>query len=311
MNYKDYYKVLGVTKSASADEIKKAYRKLAVKYHPDKNPGNKNIEEKFKEINEAYEVLGNAEKKKKYDELGENWKNHTRQGGNGQEFDWSQWTKQRQRRGRSRTYTSREYSQEEDFSDFFSNIFGGEFQNKTRQPRKGSDLEAEVRISLEEAYHGTSRQFQIEDETLQIKIKPGVYEGQVLRLKAKGGYGSREAERGDVFLKVHIEQHPHFTRKENDLYHDIPLELYTAILGGKALIRTMKGAIKIDIPRETSSGKIFRLKGLGMPRFGKANEFGDLYAKTNIIIPKNISEEEIRLFQQLAKIRNQKTTQRF
>lgn len=306
MDFKDYYKILGVERKASADEIKKAYRKLAVKFHPDKNPNNKQAEEKFKEINEAYEVLGNDEKRKKYDELGENWNQYRQQGGQEGGFDWSKW--QNAGGGRQRTYTTGDdFGDAGDFSDFFENIFGGAQAgrggSRSRQPRKGQDYEADLSISLEEAYSGTTRQLETDGEKLQIKIKPGVKEGQVLRLKEKGGHGMNNGPRGDVMIRVHVETHPLFERKGDDLYCDIPVELYTAVLGGKSLIHTLKGNIRIDISKETGSGKTLRLKGMGMPRFGKENEFGDLYAKVKIVVPKNLSEEEKDLFKKLASLR--------
>ena len=306
MDFKDYYKILGVERKASADEIKKAYRKLAVKYHPDKNPNNKAAEEKFKEMNEAYEVLGNAEKRKKYDELGENWNQHQQQGGRDGNFDWSKW--QNTGGGQRKTYSSEEdmFGNGGDFSDFFSNIFGGAQgrSGRTQQPRKGNDFEAELSISLEEAYSGTTRQLETEGEKLQIKIKPGVKEGQTLRLKGKGGQGMSNGPRGDVFIRVHVETHPHFERKNDDLYCDVPVELYTAVLGGKTLIRTLKGNIRIDIAKGTDSGKILRLRGMGMPKFGKESEFGDLYAKVNIRVPQSLSEEEKDLFKKLSALRS-------
>lgn len=307
MDYRDYYKILGVDKSASAEEIKKAYRKLAIKYHPDKNPNNKSAEEKFKEINEANEVLGDPEKRKKYDELGENWRHYQQQGGNAQDFDWSKYSSGN--KGQYQAYTEEDlFGEGGQFSDFFSNIFGGGFQQgqKRSRARKGNDLEAAIYISLEESYSGTTRQVQIDGERLQIKIKPGVIEGQALRLKEKGGHGSGGGPRGDVYIKVHIEAHPHFVRKQDDLHCDIQVDLYTAILGGKTLIRTLKGPIKIDIPKLTENGKVFRLKAMGMPKFGKEKEFGDLYAKVNILLPKSLTEEEIKLFQGLSKIHSDK-----
>lgn len=306
MEYRDYYKILGVDKSASAEEIKKAYRKLAVKYHPDKNPNDKTAEEKFKEINEANEVLGDPEKRKKYDELGENWKHYQQaHGGRTEDFDWSKWTNGKSRQ--YQTYTEEDLFGGGQFSDFFESIFGGSgFQSRARQPRarKGHDLETEIQISLEEAYHGTTRQLQIDGETIQVNIKQGVSEGQLLRIKGKGGHGSGGGSRGDIYMKVHIGEHPHFTRKGDDLYHDIPVELYTAILGGKALIRTLKGTMKIDIPKGTENRRIFRLKGLGMPKFGREKEFGNLYVKANVVLPKNLSEKELQLFKELSSIKN-------
>ncbi|MCW3082876.1 MAG: DnaJ-class molecular chaperone with C-terminal Zn finger domain [Bacteroidetes bacterium] len=299
MDFKDYYKILGVAKTASADEIKKAYRKLAIKYHPDKNQGNKPAEDKFKEANEANEVLSDPEKRKKYDELGANWKQYEQQGTqrNG-DFDWSRY----QTGGnRQQQYSSgNEGFGGANFSDFFENIFGSSFgggggnAGRTNNKRK-SDYNAEVTLSLEEAYEGASRMLELPGEKLQMKFK-GVKDGQTLRVKQKSG------SRGDVYITVHIPAHPHFERKEDDLYADTPVELYTALLGGKALVRTMKGTIKIDIPKETDSGKVLRLKGMGMPKFGAATEYGDLYVKVKIITPKNLSEQEVELFKQLQEL---------
>lgn len=290
MNYKDYYKVLGVSKTASADEIKKAFRKLAVKYHPDKNQGDKAAEEKFKEINEANEVLGDPEKRKKYDELGENWQQHQQRG-----------NQQQNAGGRGQQYSYSEgFGDEGGFSDFFESVFGKGFGgSQARGSQKGSDYRAEAEISLEEAYNGTTRLMEVNGEKLQMKFKPGTKDGQTLRIKGKGGQGSNRGERGDIYVTVHVPIHPHFERKENDIYCEAPIELYTAILGGKATIRTLKGIIKTDIPKQTENGKVLRLKGMGMPVFGQEKLFGDLYAKVKIVLPKKLSEEEIELFQQL------------
>lgn len=312
MNFKDYYSVLGLDKKASADEIKKAYRKLAVKYHPDKNPGNKAAEEKFKEANEAYQVLSDPEKRTKYDELGENWKQYEQQGTQNKEgFDWSRY----QNAGDGEYY----YSSGDQgfggsqFSDFFESIFGRGFESAgsgRRRTAKGNDYQAEVELSLEEAYNGTSRIMEVNGEKLQMKFK-GVEDGQTLKVKGKGGHSSGGGQRGDIYVTVHIPVHPHFERKGDDLYCNAPVELYTAVLGGDATIRTMKGAIKINIPKETESGKILRLKGMGMPKFGKSNEYGDLYAKVNIILPKDLSQKEIELFRELDAIKNKKFTETF
>lgn len=308
MDFKDYYKILGIEKTASADEIKKAYRKLAVKYHPDKNPNNKLAEEKFKEVNEAYEVLGHEDKRKKYDELGTNWKDYQHTGGHqnaqGQGYGSSEW----QGRGtnRSRQYTSGDQFEGGDFSDFFENIFGSRFGEQQGQSRKykGEDYNSEMNISLEEAYFGTTRQVQLEDHKIQLKTKPGVKEGQILRLKEKGAKGINGGEDGDLYITVHIAEHPVYKRKEDDLYYDVNVDLYTAILGGQALVKTMRNPIKITLAKETDNGKVLRLKGMGMPKYGKENEYGDLYAKVNVKLPKNLSEKEIELFQQLSNIKN-------
>jgi curved DNA-binding protein len=308
MNFKDYYKILGIERTASADDIRKAYRKLAVKYHPDKNQDNKAAEEKFKEINEANEVLGDPAKRKKYDELGENWQHSQQRGEASQDFDWSKYRNTGTGR-RQYTNTSGDdmFGGEGQFSDFFENIFGGSgYSGKNKGPSKGHNYEAELQLSLEEAYSGTSRLLELETEKLQVKIKPGVKEGQVLRLKEKGGPGAGGAKRGDIYITVHVTPHPHYERKENDVYSDVPVDLYTCVLGGKSLIRTLKGAIKIDIPKETENGKTLRLKGLGMPVFDKPGEFGDMYAKVKILLPKDLSEKEIQLFKELENIKNTK-----
>jgi curved DNA-binding protein len=308
MDFKDYYKVLGVAKTATSDEIKKAYRKLAVKYHPDKNAGNKASEEKFKEISEAYEVLGNEEKRKKYDELGENWKYHQQTGGQAGDYDWSKWANAQGGQGGSRyTYTS---SGDDDFSDFFENIFGGSFggrqgqgQRRSPRPAKGQDLEANMEVSLEEAYSGTSRQLNSGGQTLKLKIKPGVKDGQVLRLPGKGEPGHNGGPAGDIFINVRVKPHPAYERKGNDLYVTAPLEIYTAVLGGKQQIPTLKGPIKIDIAPGTDNGRTLRLKGFGMPKPEDPAQFGDLYVKVELKLPKDLNEKEKELFKQLAELR--------
>ncbi|HEY0031025.1 MAG TPA: J domain-containing protein [Bacteroidia bacterium] len=308
MDFKDYYKALGISKTATADEIKKAYRKLAVKYHPDKNQGNKAAEDKFKELNEAYEVLGDAAKRKKYDDLGENY-NYYQQSGQqpgaqGQGFDWSQWTGGGN--GGSSSYSTGEDFHQGDFSDFFENIFGGRFSGggqKSRRAAKGQDYNAEMELSLEDAYTGSSRQIDLDGQKLQMNIKPGVKDGQVLRLRGKGGKGKNGSPNGDIYITVRIAEHPLFKRKEDDLYCDINVDLYKAILGGEILINTLRNPMKINIGKETENGKTLRLKGMGMPRYGKENEAGDLYVKVNVQLPKNLSPKEIELFTELSKLK--------
>lgn len=303
MDFKDYYKILGIPKTATADDIKKAYRKLAVKYHPDKNQGDKNAEEKFKEISEAYEVLSNSEKRKKYDEVGENWKYYQQQSESGP------FARSGRSEGRRYTYhqgTGEDFGDE--FSDFFQSFFGERFGGGERQKSarsfKGSDYHTSIEISLEEAYSGATRRFTINGEQIQIKIRPGTANGQTLRLKEKGEKGINGGPPGDLYMKVTIPSHPHFERKGDDLYCTVPLDIYTAVLGGKAIVRTLKGTIKIDIPKGTDSGKVFRLKGLGMPGYGSENKAGDLYVKVSIHVPKNLSARETDLFTELANLKH-------
>lgn len=317
MEYKDYYKTLGVDKKATQDEIKKAYRKMARQYHPDKNPGNKEAEDKFKLINEANEVLGDPAKRKKYDELGSNW-NRFEQAGAGQQgggFDWSAFG------GGGDGGTFYYEGDPNDlfgsegrsgFSDFFETFFGrgggrrGGQRSQSQAQYKGQDYEAEMELSLEEAYHGTSRIIQVHNEKLRITTKAGAYDGQLLRIKGKGAHGSTQQFRGDLYVRIRLKPHPVFHRKGDDLYMNHPIDLYTAILGGDALVNTLSGKIKVTIPGGTQIGKNIRIKGKGMPVYGKTGTFGDLYLQIQVLIPENLSNEERHLFEQLKKLHLEK-----
>ncbi len=315
MEYKDYYKVLGVDKKASQDEIKKAYRKLAVKYHPDKNKGKKDAEEKFKEINEANEVLGDKEKRKKYDELGENWKYYQQSGGDqggAQDFDWSRYANQG---GGQTRYTYEgdmgDFGGSGGFSDFFETLFGQGFggtQTRSRQGArkaklKGEDISAEMSITLEDAYIGAEKIFDLDGQSIKLKIKPGIADGQTLKLGGKGNPGYNGGSSGDLLLRIHVLKDPVYERRGDDLYTDLRVNLYSAVLGGKASLNTFKGTININIPKESQNGKVLRLQGLGMPKYGKANIFGDMYVKLVVEIPTNLSEKELRLFKELSEMR--------
>jgi curved DNA-binding protein len=314
LDYKDYYKTLGVEKTASAAEIKKAYRKLAQKYHPDKTKGDKASEEKFKEINEANEVLSDTAKRKKYDEFGSNYQNYQQSGNQDQGFDWSQYANAG---GGGQQHTQSYSGDFEDlfggtgYSDFFETLFGGGFggtQKKRRGGRsmqtRGQDYQAEMDITLEEAYKGTARIFKHNSESIKLNIKPGVPEGHILKIPGKGGVGRSGGPAGDLLIKINILSHNIFERRGDDLYANLPVELYTAVLGGKIQFKTLKGIIKINIAKESEFGKTLRLNKLGMPRYGKPNEFGDMYLKLDIQIPKNLSAKEIKLFNDLQKIRS-------
>ena len=314
MEFKDYYSLLGVSKTASADEIKKAYRKLAVKYHPDKNPGNKQAEEKFKAMGEAYEVLKDPEKRKKFDTLGSNWKQYEQTSGGGADF--SQWARQGGGKDYSRTYSAEDFGGS-DFSDFFNSFFadrfgqdpGGAYANQGRgrsggRPVKGQDYEATLEVTLEESYQGSRRMITMNGEKISVTIPPGVYNGQVLRVKGKGSSGRKGGEPGDLYLHVSMLPDPTFEIKDNDLYGEQHVSLYQAVLGGEVSVQAPKGSFTMKIPRETQNGKVLRMKGLGMPVYRKKNEYGDLYLKIIVDIPQNLSAREIELFNQLASLRH-------
>ena len=310
MDFKDYYKVLGVSSTATADEVKKAYRKLAIKHHPDKNKGDKVSEEKFKEISEANEVLKDEKKRKEYDNLAEDYKNYQKQGGK-QGFDGYNQKNQQQQSNpfQNRGNTGQQFD-DETMNDFFASMFGGQGGRNAqgrKQDLKGQDFTATMKISLEDAYSGTTQQVQLENQKLAMTIKPGVTEGQVLRLKGKGSKGSNGGQDGDLMITVQIIENQFFKRKENDLYSTIEVDLYTAILGGKTEIKTLKGKISIAVAKETPNGKVVRLKKMGMPIFNKIDEFGDLYATISVKMPSNLSVKEIELFNQLASLQNGKS----
>ncbi|RPE09625.1 J domain-containing protein [Chitinophaga lutea] len=309
MEYKDYYKILGVDKKASAADIKKAYRKLAVKYHPDKNPDDKVAEEKFKELNEAYEVLGDDDKRKKYDEFGENWKyyeQHGNAGGGG--FDWGKW--QSGQGGGRQQYEDMEgmFGDGGQFSDFFEHLFGGGFRSRAQQgrsrSRRGNDLQATMKVGLQDVYTGATRQIEVNGQKLNLKIKPGTYHGQVLRLKGKGHPGRNGGEPGDLLIEVELTGDGQFELQGKDVHMEVPVDLFTAVLGGKVPVAVPGTPLQLSIPAGTDSGRLFRLKGKGVPGpAGGSEGSGDLYVKVKIIVPKQLTEEERELFAKLMQLK--------
>jgi curved DNA-binding protein len=302
MEYKDYYKVLGVDRDADLKEIKRAYRKLALEHHPDKNPGDKRAEERFKEINEAYEVLGDPEKRAKYDQLGASYRDWERMGGRGG-FDWSQWM------GGMPGGVRVETGDLSDvfgggFSDFFNAIFGGmgvSTQGFTRQPSGiGQDIEQTVPISLTEAYTGTTRILQRNGKRLEVKIPPGAKTGTKVRVSGQGEAGARR--QGDLYLVIHVQDDPRYERKGENLYVDLTVDLYAAVLGGEARVSTPAGDVMLNIPSGSQPGQLIRLKGRGMPRLKNPSRHGDLYVRLNIEIPTDLSDREQELFKQLAEL---------
>ncbi len=305
MDYKDYYSVLGISKTATKAEIKKAYRNLAKKYHPDKTNGNSVLEEKFKEISEAYEVLSHDENRKKYDELGANWKNQQQAGGSGG-FDYSQYYANTGGQGGHQSFEG----DPEMFSEFFNNIFGGGYSRsggRRQTARKGQNYMAEMDMTLEEAYHGGTRILNVNGKKLRIKTKPGTKDSQKIKLSDKGSPGLNGGPSGDLYITISIHPNPDFKRKGDNLYADLPLDLYTAVLGGKVEIPTLNGNVHMTIPKGTQGGKTLRLKGKGMPVYGSTSNFGDLYVKTSILVPTNLTDEEEKLFVKLKDLSHEQT----
>ncbi|MFA7418057.1 MAG: DnaJ C-terminal domain-containing protein [Melioribacteraceae bacterium] len=307
MTYKDYYKELGVSKTATPAEIKKAYRTLANKYHPDKNGGDKSAEERFKVISEANEVLRDPAKRKKYDQFGSDWKHYEEAGAKPGGFDWSKYSSgrsgQTNHQGQQGSY--RTFNDDVDY-DLFEMLFG-QHNNQTKSKRsvvKGSDLEAEAIITLEETYNGTSRLLKLDGQTIKVSIKPGIANGQRLKISGKGSIGLRGGPKGDLFLSIKIAQHSQFKRVENDLHSNLPVDLYVAVLGGKTQFKSLKGNVTVNVPKGTQNGIELRLRGLGMPRYLQKNEFGDLFLKVNVILPANLSKEESELFNKLSQLRH-------
>jgi curved DNA-binding protein len=314
MNYRDYYQTLGVSKTATQDEIKKAYRKLAVKYHPDKNQGDPKAEERFKEISEANEVLSDPEKRKKYDKLGANWKQYENAGAGNYQYSGRQGSSP----GGESFYYEGDFGDlfgeaggDSGFSDFFNAYFGGGSRkqggySRRSQSFKGKDLHADLELSLSEAWHGTTRIIDTGQEKLRIKIKPGAYEGQELRLKGKGTPGMNGGPKGDIFIKIKIIPDNNYQIEGNDLIRQADIDIYTAVLGGNIEVETLAGKLNIAVPKGSQNGSKLRLRGKGMPLYGKSDQFGDLYIRLNVTVPKNLSSEEQSLFERLKEIHDNK-----
>ena len=309
MEFKDYYKILGVEPSASIDEIKKAYRRLAILYHPDKNPGDKQAEEKFKDIAEAYEVLSDPQKRKRYDMLRNTGGQFRDFGGVGGPYASGKYGKYNYDVYVTDDFKNSPFwdvmfgskkSKGFSFSEFFRTFFGGGYgkQEQQKQSFKGKDIIGEIRISLEEAYTGTTRIVKVKGEKMRIKVKPGTKDNLMIKIAGKG-YPSPypNGQPGDLYIKIRVEPHPSFKRVENDLYTEEAVDIYTVILGGTKVIQTLNGKIKIKIPAGITHGKTLRIKGRGMPYYDDPKTFGDLYVKIKYHIPE-LSEKERKLIEQ-------------
>lgn len=295
MAFIDYYKILGVDKTASADAIKKAYRKLARKYHPDVNPGDKEAEKKFKEINEANEVLSNPDNRAKYDKYGENWKH-------GEEYEKAQ----QQYRQQSQSYSgfSGGDFEGEDFSDFFQSMFGGQgFGRNTRGSAsgkfKGQDVYAELNLNLNDAATTHQQTFEINGKKVRITIPAGVYDGQQIKLRGHGNPGFNGGPNGDLYITFNIAPDSRFERIGDDLRTKVSIDLYTAILGGDVKVETLQGAVNLKVKPETQNGTTVRLKGKGFPVYKKEGQYGDLFVTYEVKLPTNLSAEQKEIFEKL------------
>lgn len=293
MEYKDYYQILGVGRNASAEDIRKAYRKLAMKYHPDRNPGDKQAEERFKEINEAYQVLNDPQKRAHYDRLGSAYSSWQQRGAPGG-FDWGQWVS-----GGGPGGVRVEYGGNLDdlfgeglFSEFFRTIFGG---GGMGVPQSAPAYQQPVEITLQEAYQGTTRQIQSDGKRVGVKIPPGVRTGSKVRAAGAGPGGH------DLYLVIEVKEDPRFERKGNDLYTTSRVNVFTAILGGEAEVDTMSGKVKLTIPPGTQPEQVFRLTGRGMPHLKNPSHKGDLFVKLKVEIPRYLSSKQRELLEEASK----------
>ncbi len=303
MDYKDYYKILGVSRTATEKEIKSAFRKLAQQYHPDKNPGNNKAEDKFKEINEANEVLSDPQKRAKYDQLGASYSQWERAGRPGGGFDFSQWGGA----GGGRVDLNDLFGAggAGGFSDFFTTLFGnlngtgaGGFRSAGKL--RGDDMEQPIEITLDEALTGAKRTLQFDSRRIEVSIPAGAKTGTKVRISGEGGNGQA---RGDLYLVVTVAPHPKIRREGADLHGDFPVDLYAALFGGEARVPTLSGEVVLTIPAETQSGQVFRLSGQGMPHLRAPSTRGDFYARALVHLPTPLSVEEKKLFTELAALR--------
>ena len=325
MEYRDYYKILGVDRKASETEIKRAYRKLALQHHPDRNPGNKQAEEKFKEINEAYQVLSDPDKRRRYDQLGESYSRYQQHGGTPGGFNWEDWFAPNQAGGNVRV----DMGNLDDilgggFSEFFSRIFGGmgratgsmggapggmggfpgassRMRGAAGNPSARPSYEQPLDISLQEAYQGTSRRVDVDGRRLEVKIPAGARTGTKVRVA--GAVPGQDGHNSDLYLVIKVQGDTRFERKGDDLYTDIAIDLFTAVLSGEVKVETISGSVVLTVPAGTQPGQTFRLVGRGMPKLKNPKEHGDLYVRAKVSLPRKLNAQQKELFQQLAKMK--------
>ncbi len=305
MEFKDYYAALGVAPDADEQTIKQVYRRLARQYHPDVNPNDKQAEDRFKEVSEAYEVLGDAEKRRKYDAMRQQYQQWGQRGAG--DFNWGQWQAQPGEGVYTRSVSPEDledlFGSASPFSDFFGSMFGQGGRERATRSARGSDLEARVEVTLEEAFHGTTRSLQVGDRRIEARIPPGVQSGSRVRLGGQGGAGAGSGTSGDLYLVVEVLPHDRFEREGDDLYIDVPIDIFTAAAGGQTPVQTLDGAVMLKIPPRTQAGKTFRLRGKGMPQLGKPDARGDLYPRAKLVLPEPLYDREIDTLRRLAQER--------
>lgn len=298
MEFIDYYKILEIQTTASEADIKTAYRKLARKYHPDLNPNDENAKKKFQLINEANEVLSDPEKRKKYDKYGKDWKH-------ADEYEKAS-QQQGQSRGRSGQKQNNDFSGEfsGDFSEFFESMYGNGFKNKNKQSKyRGEDLNAELHLNLIDVYKTQQQTLTVNGKNIRLTIPAGVENGQQIKISGHGTPGINGGPNGDLYITFSISNHPKFKREGSNLYANVDVDLYTALLGGDIQVETLDGKVKLKVAAETQSGTKVKLKGKGFPLYKKENEFGDLFITYNVKLPTNLNAKEKELFTELSKIR--------
>jgi len=309
MEFKDYYSVLGVTPDADDQMIKQAYRKLARQFHPDVNPGDTQAEERFKEVNEAYEALSDPEKRQKYEALRRQYQQWQQRGGGG-DFNWQDWQAAPGERVYTRTVSPEDledlFGTDSPFSDFFGTTFGGGGRRGTSRPRRGGDADVPVEITLEEAFNGTSRVLEIDGRRLEARIPPGVRTGSRVRLAGQGNPGSGGGAAGDLYMVVEVVPHAQFDREGDDLHVEVPVDIFTAAAGGEARVPALDRAATLKIPSRTQAGKTFRLRGKGMPRLERPNERGDLYATVKLVLPESLADDELETLRTLGRARRER-----
>jgi curved DNA-binding protein len=294
MNFVDYYKILGIAKTATLKEIKQAYRKLARKYHPDLNPNNKDAKKNFQQINEANEVLSDPEKRKKYDQYGKDWQH-------AEQFENAKQHKQQSSGPGGARYSGTQ--SERNFSDFFESMFGGAASASRGRPVRfsGEDFNAELHMDLVDAYKTHKQTLTVNGKNIRITIPAGIENGQTIKIAGHGGKGINGGPNGDLYITFSIANHPRFKRLGNNLYTTIDLDLYTAVLGGEITIDTLNGKVKLKVKPETQNGSKIKLKDKGFPIYKNEGQFGDLYVTYAIIIPTNLTEKQKALFIELSK----------